>query len=64
MPNARRTIRWTILQIKHTVPFFQNECPIFNKKLRKLICTPDIIIPDSSSHIEVRNDTLFIIAHA
>ena len=44
VPNARRTIRWTMLQIKHKVPFFHNKYPIFNiKKRRKLICTPDTI---------------------
>ena len=43
MTNATRTIRWTILQIKHTVPFFHNKCPIFDRKQGKLICTPDNI---------------------
>ena len=33
--------QWTILRIKHKVPFFHNECPIFDKKRQKLICTPD-----------------------
>ena len=42
VPNARRTIRWTMLRMKHKVPFIQNKCPIFDKKWRKLICTPDI----------------------
>ena len=32
MPNARKTIRWTILWIKHKIPFFHNKCPIFDKK--------------------------------
>ena len=44
VPNARRTIRWTILWIKHKVPFFHNKCPIFNKKRRKLIYEPDIFV--------------------
>ena len=35
--------RWTILRIKHKVPFFYNKCPIFYKKWRKLICTPDTL---------------------
>ena len=37
-----RRIRWTILGIKHKVPFFYNICPIFDQKRRKLICTPDM----------------------
>ena len=32
VPNARRTIRWTIIGIKYKVPFFHNKCPIFDKK--------------------------------
>ena len=35
--------RWTILRIKHKVPFFHNKCPIFDKKRPKLVCTTDII---------------------
>ena len=31
VPNARRTCTWTILRIKHKVPFFHNKCPIFIK---------------------------------
>ena len=42
VPNARRTMRWTILWIKHKVPLFHNKCPIFDKKRTDLICTPDI----------------------
>ena len=42
VPNARRTIRWTILRIKQKVWFFHNKCPILVKKRRKLICRPDI----------------------
>ena len=43
VPNARR-IRWTILRIKHKVPFFHDKFSIFDEKQRKLICTPDIYI--------------------
>ena len=49
IPNAARKMRrtsdkrWTILWIKHKVPFFHNKCPIFDKRRRKLICTPDIL---------------------
>ena len=42
VPNARRTIQWKILRIKHKVPFLHNKCPIFDKKRQKLIRTPDI----------------------
>ena len=35
-----RLLNW--LRIKHYVPFFHNKCPIFDKKRRKLIYTPDI----------------------
>ena len=30
MPNARRTIRWTTLRIKHKVPFFHNTRSVRN----------------------------------
>ena len=40
VPNARRTI----IEIKYTVPFFHNKCPMFDKKRRNLICTPYIYI--------------------
>ena len=36
MPNAKRTWVWTILRIKHKVPFFHNKCPIFDKNGRNL----------------------------
>ena len=32
VPNARKTIRWTKLRIKHKVPFFHIKYPIFDKK--------------------------------
>ena len=44
MPNARRTIWWTILRIKHKVPFFHNKCLNVDKKGRKLICTSDTYV--------------------
>ena len=44
VPNAKRTIRWTINRIEHHVPFFHNKCPIFYKKRRKLMCRTDIYI--------------------
>ena len=42
--NARRTIGWTVLRIKHKVPFFNSKNAQFLiKKRQKLICKADTL---------------------
>ena len=58
--------RWTILQIKRKLPLFHNKCLIFDKKRRKLICTPDNTIKNEESSLislDINNNLKHEIRH-